>query len=308
MKIAIVGVGGVGGYFGGRLAQAGHDVTLIARGKHLEAITENGLTVETPDGNFNVSTITATENPAEVGVVDAVIVAVKGWQLPDVVDKIRPLMGENTLVLPLLNGVNATEVLSAALKTDRVLNGLCGIIAKIDRPGCIKHIGIDPFIKFGSTDGVVSVHMEDLKEALVSTSATIDIPQDIYRAVWLKYIFIAPLSGVTAVTRSTIGQVRSIRQTREMLHDAIAEAVAVGISAGIDLNVQDINNTIKAVDRSPVDGTTSMQRDIESASHSELESQTGTIVSLGRDHKVPTPVNEFIYAALLPQEQLACSQ
>ena len=303
MKVAIVGAGGVGGYFGAVLANHGHEVHLIARGKHLEAIRNKGLFVSSPNGDFHVSALNATDSPSDAGIADAVIVAVKGWQLEEVVPLIASLSGPDTLILPLLNGVEAADTLNNQLKNGVVLHGLCGIIAKIDAPGKISHIAIDPFVKFGTMDN--SVELGDLKNVFNDSGVDAEIPTDIARAIWMKFLFIAPLSGVTSLTRATMDIVRTLPETREMLFSAITEAMCVGKSMGIKLNQDDVDRTLAMIDNTPVGGTTSMQRDVQAALPSELETQTGAIVRLGGKHLVETPVNTFIYNALLPQEHSA---
>jgi len=233
--------------------------------------------------------------------------AVKGWQIQDAIEKIKPLMGKHTQVLPLLNGVEASSELSELLNSQNVLNGLCGIIAKIAAPGRIQHIAIDPYIKLGETGNTTSKQTLGLKSALEDTGINVEIPDDIQRDVWLKYIFIAPLSGVTAVTRATPGLIRSIPETRAMLHSAIAESIEVGKALGVALNEADLQNTIDLIDSIPADGSTSMQRDVEAGYPSELETQTGAIVNLAKQFNLPVPVNEFIYSALIPQEKSARS-
>jgi len=305
MKIAIVGAGGVGGYFGAQLAEHGHEVHLIARGNHLKAIKENGLTVTSPNGDLHVTSLNATDTPAEVGITDAVIVAVKGWQLNDVIPTITTLSEPKTLILPLLNGVEASDTLNSQLKNGIVLHGLCGIIAKIDAPGKICHIAIDPFVKFGLSNKPAD--LDPLKKAFADTSVDAQIPDDIARALWMKFLFIAPLSGMTSLTRATIGTVKTTPETRDMLISAITETMHVGCAAGINLSSKDIEKTISMIDSSPTDGTTSMQRDVQSGFPSELETQTGAIVRFGQKHNIETPVNTFIYNALLPQEHSARS-
>jgi len=314
MKIAIVGAGGVGGYFGAQLAEHGHKVHLIARGNHLKAIKENGLTVTSPNGDLHVTSLNATDTPAEVGITDAVIVAVKGWQLNDVIPTIptittittiTTLSEPKTLILPLLNGVEASDTLNSQLKNGIVLNGLCGIIAKIEAPGKIDHIAIDPFVKFGLSNKPADLGA--LKKAFTDTSVDAQIPDDIARALWMKFLFIAPLSGMTSLTRATIGTVKTTPETRDMLISAITETMHVGCAVGINLTSKDIEKTINMIDISPADGTTSMQRDVQSGLPSELETQTGAIVRFGQKHNVETPVNTFIYNSLLPQEYSARS-
>lgn len=302
MRFAVIGVGGVGGYFGARLVQHGHEVIFVARGDNLRALQSSGLSVQSPEGDCHLDKIIATDTPDDMEPVDVVLVAVKGWQLQDTIPLIKPLLREDTAVVPLLNGVEAAGILSQSLEEHHVLGGLCGIIAHLDGPGRIKHIGIKPFIKIGELNNQISPRLTSLSAALEEAGVVVEIPADITRAQWLKFIFIASLSGVGAVTRSTGGVVRTVEQTREMLKQAISEAVAVGCSVGVALRSSDIENTLKAIDNIPADGTTSMQRDIEAGKPSELESQTGALVRLGFRGKVSTPVNSMIYAALLPQE------
>jgi len=303
MKIAVVGAGGVGGYFGALFATRGHEVHLIARGEHLQTIRKNGLFVSSPNGDFHTSSINATDTPSEAGIADAVIVAVKGWQLEEVVPLITKLCGPDTLILPLLNGVEATDTLHRQLENGIVLNGLCGIIAKIDSPGKITHVAIDPFVKFGTKDK--SIELDQLKKAFSDCGVDAQIPNDITRAIWMKFLFIAPLSGVTSLTRATIDIVRTLPGTREMLGGAITEAMFVGRSLGVNLGNDDADATLTMIDNTPIGGTTSMQRDVQAASPSELDTQTGAIVRLGEECNIDTPVNNFIYRALLPQEHAA---
>lgn len=303
MKIAVIGAGGVGGYFGGLLAKHSHDVHLIARGENLKAIQKSGLYVSSPNGDFHVTNIHATDKPSDIGIADTVIVAVKGWQLEEVTPIVAALTGTDTLVLPLLNGVEATDTLNKHLTTGTMLNGLCGIIAKIDVPGRIHHIAIDPFVKFGATDKPVD--LKQLATVFNESGVDAEIPDDIKRAIWMKFLFIAPLSGVTSITRATMDVVRTLPETRGMLTDAITEALFVGQAQGINLTKNDIDATLTMIDNTPAGGTTSMQRDIQAGMPSELDTQTGAIVRLGTQSNTATPVNAFIYNALLPQENSA---
>jgi 2-dehydropantoate 2-reductase len=305
MRIAVVGVGGVGGYFGGRLAQAGHAVYLIARGAHLKAIRAGGLRVTSIDGDFMVRPAGATDDPAQVGPVDLVLLAVKSWQLPEACASLGPLLGPDTLVLPLLNGVEAVEQVAAAVGAAHTLGGLCRIIAELSGPGQIRHSGIEPTIIFGELDNVRSPRAEKILFAIRTANIRVSIAADIQAAIWQKFMLVSTWSGLGAVTRTPIGVWRSLPQTRALATQMIAEVVAVASGRGVNLPPSAPENTMIFLDGVTPEGTASMQRDISEGRPSELEAQNGAVVRLGAAAGVPTPVNAFIYACLLPQEQQA---
>ncbi len=305
MKIAVIGAGGVGGYFGGRLAQHGSDVAFIARGQHLQKIRSDGLTLLSPQGDATIKNIVATDHPGEIGPVDVVIVAVKGWQLQEALAQIKPLMTTGTMVLPLLNGINAPDFLADQLGTNQVLGGLCGIIAHIEKPGVIRHVSIDPFIVLGELDNQLSDRAQQLGNKIESAGIKTTASENIMLDIWKKFLFIAPISGVTSLARASIDRVMSTPQTCALLTAATAEVAALGKAVGMSLTEEHVKGVIATLRKTPAGGTTSMQRDIQGGRPSELETQTGAIVSLARSSNVDTPVNDFIYAALLPQEQAA---
>jgi 2-dehydropantoate 2-reductase len=307
MRIAIFGTGGVGGYFGGRLAQVGHDVTFIARGKHLVAIKENGLRVESILGDFAVKPAQNTDDPQQIGQVDLILVAVKSWDVPLAAEAMKPMVGDGTLVIPLENGVDAPDQFSSVLGREHVLGGLCRISVFISEPGVIKHVGVPPFIAFGELDHKKSERVLRLEDIFANlTGVSVEIPDDIHRAMWEKFVFIAGVSGVGAVTRQPIGVVRALPETRAMLLRAMEEVVAVGRARGVDLDEKTAERIMSAVvDRAPEGTIPSMQKDIMEGRRSELEAQNGAVVRKGREKGIPTPVNEFIYASLLPMELAA---
>lgn len=307
MRIAIFGTGGVGGYFGGRLAQAGQDVTFIARGKHLAAIKENGLRVESILGNFVVKPAKATHDPRQIGLVDVILVAVKAWDVPSAADAIRPMVGEATLVIPLENGVDAPEQLASILGRRHVLGGLCRISAFIGEPGVIKHVGVPPYIAIGELDNTISQRVKELAGVFAQLDGvSVDVPSDIHKAMWEKFVFIAGVSGVGAVTRQPIGVVRSLPETRALLLHAMEEVVTVGQARGVNLDENTAERIMTAVvDRAPEGTIPSMQKDIMEGNRSELEEQTGAVVRMGWELGILTPVNNFIYASLLPMAQTA---
>jgi 2-dehydropantoate 2-reductase len=304
MRLAVVGVGGVGGYFGGRLAQAGEEVALIARGAHLRAIQEHGLRVESIAGDFVAQPAVATDDPAAVGPVEFVLVAVKSWQLAEAAEAIRPLLGPDTGVVPLLNGVEAPEQLAAALGPGHVLGGLCRIGAQIAAPGLIRHTAITPSVIFGELDDRASPRAEALQAAFARAGVDAPIARDIRRAMWEKFLLITTW-GIGALTRAPIGEWRSLPETRAMAEAAMREVVAVAQAHGVALPEAIVARTLGFLDQLPPEGTSSMQRDIMEGRPSELEAQNGAVVRLGRAAGVPVPTHTFIYASLLPQERQA---
>jgi 2-dehydropantoate 2-reductase len=308
LKIAVFGAGGVGGYFAGTLTRAGYPVALIARGKQLEAIRRDGLRVEGPNETFTVQLAQATDKPGEVGPVDAIILAVKAWQVTDAAESFRPMVGVQTKVLPFENGVEAPEQLEKVLGREHVLVGLCRIISAVVGPGHIRHAGMQPMIAIGEVENApLSRIAQDLVEAFRASGASVDTPKDIQAALWEKLIFIAGMSGVGGVTRATIGEIRQCAPTRELLEKMFTEVAAVATARGIKVSSDYVARTMAFVDTLPVSGTASMQRDIADGKPSELEAIIGSVVRFGHEAGVATAVTNYIYASLLPQEQRARS-
>ena len=305
MRVAVFGAGGVGGYFGGRLAQAGEDVVFIARGEHLRAIQSNGLRVDSIKGDFHVQPAQATDDPRRVGVVDAILVAVKAWQVAEAARAMRPLVGPSTFVVPLQNGVDAPYELIDALGAGHTLGGLCRISALIAAPGHIRHVGVEPYIAFGELDRGPSERSELLRAVFERAGVQVEVPADIHVALWEKFVFIAAISGVGGVARSPLGVLRSVPETRQMLAKAMQEIVAVAKARGVNLSPGLVARTLAFIDGSPFGVNASMQRDITEGRPSELHYQNGAVVRMGRKLGVPTPVNACIFASLLPQEMRA---
>ena len=307
MRIAIYGTGAVGGYFGGRLAQAGQDTVFLARGEHLRAIREHGLEVASIAVAVTIRPAQATDRPDDVGPADAGLVSVKAWQVPDAARAMRPLIGPDTFVVPLQNGVEAPDQLAEVLGAEHVLGGLCRIIAQMTGPGHIRHSGAEPYISFGELDAVgsgvqSSGRAERLREAFArAQGVTVEISPDIRSAMWLKFLFIASMSGVGAVTRAPIGVVRARPETRRMLQQAFEEVAAVAAALGIVLPARAVEETMSFADTLPHDGTASMQRDIMAGRPSELETQNGAVARLGSAPACRFRYT-FIYRSLLPLE------
>ena len=301
----MVGAGGVGGYFGARLAAAGHDVTFVARGEHLRAIRQDGLRVESMKGDVHIRPARATDRPHEVGPVDAVLCAVKAWQLPAALSAMPPLLGKDSVVLPIQNGVEAADEARKALGRERVLGGAAWIRAEIAAPGLIRHSGIEPRIVLGEPDGGLSARARDLASVLSQAGVAAEATADIAAVLWSKLVFIAATSAVGALVRVPVDAFRSLAPTRALLVAAMRETVAVAAARGVALGPDVLDRTLAFVDSLPAGTTSSMQRDVMAGRPSELDAQCGAVVRLGRDAGVPTPVNEFLYACLLPQERAA---
>jgi len=311
MHIAVFGVGGVGGYFGGRLAKLAAEedenlkVVFIARGQHLDAMRDNGLRVDSLKGDFWVKQVQATDNPASVGRVDAVIVGVKAWQVPEAGKSMRPLVGPGTFVVPLQNGVDAPSQLAEILGKEHVLGGLCHIVSFIAAPGYICHAGMEPHVAFGELDGRKSERAEQLRAVFTRAGVWAEVPDDVQVAMWEKFLFIAAISGVGAVTRAPAGIMRELPETRQILRQAMEEAADVARAHNVRLGEDIVEKTLRFIDNLPQGATASMQWDIIEGRPSELESQNGAVVRLGLEKGILTPLHAFLYSSLLPQEMRA---
>jgi 2-dehydropantoate 2-reductase len=309
MKVAIVGAGGVGGYFGGRLAQAGEDVVFIARGEHLRTMTSKGLRVDSIDGDFRVDPAKATDDPATVGEVDYILVAVKSWQLNDAMETMRPMVGNKTSIVPLLNGVEAPDQLSRVFGAEPVLGGLCSLISSISGPGHVSHAGAHPLITFGELNHRRSERVERLRNAFSRAEGLqVMVPEDIHVAMWSKFLMIAPWGGLGALTRAPVGVTRSLPETRGLLEHAMEEVYLLAHARKVAMERESIDQAMAFIDNLPYEGTASMQRDILAGRPSELDAQNGAVVRLGKEAGVETPVNGMIYSSLLPLEMRARKQ
>ncbi len=262
MRFAVVGVGAIGGYFGARLVEAGNDVALVAREATLAALKENGLRLESPNGDFVAQPVSVTSLPEDIGPVDVVLLGVKTWQVSEAAESIRPLLGERTCVLPLQNGVEAPQELAAALGPDRAFGGLCWIISSLIAPGHIQHIGVEPSIVFGELNNTHTERVKELLTTLQAAGIQANIPPNIQAAMWEKFLFICSVSGIGAITRATIGEIRQHRETRAMLEQSMREIEAVARGHNIPLPEEIVEERMAFVDKLPPEGTASMQRDL----------------------------------------------
>ncbi len=299
MRIAMMGSGGVGGYFGGRLAASGADVTFIARGRHLEAIREHGLRIDSRDkGDATVSPAKATDDPAEVGEVDYVILGVKLWDTAAAGEAILPMLGAETTVLSLQNGVDCDDVLAPIVGEQRLIGGVAFIASSVGAPGVIKHIGTMQRVVIGERSGGSSARVAALHEAMAGAGITAEISDDIEKTIWEKFVFLIGLSATTTLMRTTLGPIRNDPDGRIFLLDAMRETVAVGRAKGVDLPADFADDRLAFADGLPVDMTSSMHHDLENGNRLEVSWLSGTVARLGKALGVPTPVNHTVYSAL----------
>ena len=297
MKIAIIGSGGVGGYFGTKLAKAGYDVTFLARGAHLHAIQNKGLVVKSIDGDFKLANVNATDKIKEIDPVDLVIIGVKAWQVKEIAGDLGSILKENAMVLPLQNGVMAADDLKTKIDKKHIIGGLCRIIAKIESPGVISHLGIEPAIVFGELNHSKSERIQALKKVFDKVEINSRISENIQIDLWKKFMFICS-GGLLAVTRSTYGELRELPETNQMFHSIFKEIYQVAIKIGIELNPEIIQKTLDFIQTLPYDSTASMARDIWEGKPSEIEYQNGAVVKLAAKYDLDVPVNRFIYRCL----------
>ena len=304
-SFAVVGAGAVGGYFGGRLAEAGFSVTFIARGSTLDVLRADGLRVESIKGDFRVRPQAAAIGQPPESFVDVLLVAVKAWQVADVAEALVPWVGPDTLVVPLQNGVEAHDVLAAALGEGSVAGGLCRILSESTGPGHVRHFGSEPNIIVGAWNGEETARIGRLVDGLRAAGISAKASPKIQVKVWEKFLFIASISGVGAVTRMPIGVLRAQAETRAMIVEAMEEVVRVGRDLGVAIPEDAVTRTMAFVDGLPAEATASMQRDLMEGRPSELDAQNGAVVRLGARRGVAVPLNTFIYHALLPMERRA---
>ncbi|NCO63496.1 MAG: 2-dehydropantoate 2-reductase [Flavobacteriales bacterium] len=301
MNIVVIGAGGVGGYFGGKLANAGFQVTFVARGEHLKTIKNKGLQVKSVLGDFTVQP-KVTENISDIKNPDLVILGVKSWQVTEVAKALKAVINENTMVLPLQNGADNADKLVSVLPKKNVLAGLCKIVSKVESPGVIHHMTFEPEIVFGEYDNRKTERVKQLKEVFDVAGFKNTLSDDIHLDVWKKFLFIGTISGIGSITRAVFGVMRAQEGIRKIIYDTANEMVAVANAKGIALTSKDVDMIVKVIDNLDYNTTASMQRDMMEDKPSELENFNGYIVNQGKMLGVKTPTNAFIYHCLLPQE------
>ena len=304
MNIIVIGAGGVGGYYGGKLAKAGFDTTFLIRGQNLEAIQTNGLRIKSILGNFKVYP-KATDDYSAVKDADLILLCVKAWQIDNIAIKLKPFLKPESTVLPLQNGADNADRLSRLLPEENVIAGLCRIVSKVESPGVIDHFGYEPEIIFGEMTNQETPRVSSIKAVFDRAGIKNRISGNIQRDIWLKFLFIASISAMGALTRSVLGVMREDPYLRNKLLDTAREITFIGQRQGIDLNENDIVRTFELIDKLDFDTTMSLQRDMMEGKPSELENFNGYIVKQADLLGIETPVNDFIYYCLKPMEENA---
>jgi len=296
-----MGTGGVGGLFGARLAQAGFDVTFIARGAHLEAIKAHGLQVVSADrGNILIKDAQAVSDPKSVGVVDFIFLTVKLWDTDSAVQLIEPMVGEHTTVISFQNGISRDDVLKAKLGAQHVLGGISYVGATIQAPGVIEQRGTVQKLVFGEYGGAKTERVLALQKACESAAIEVVVPDDIEKALWEKFIVLVAMSSITASCRSPIGPVRENPETRALLEAVMNEVAAVAKARGVAISNDIVRQQMAYLDNLGKDVTASMEHDLRHGNKLELPWLAGTVVALGRELNVATPVCAFVCAILSP--------
>lgn len=298
MKIAVIGAGGVGGYFGARLAASGQDVRFLARGAHLEAMRSNGLQVLSANGDVLVKPVQASASPEEIGTCDLVMIAVKLWSTYEALEQARPMVGPDTAVVSFQNGVIAVDEVVAAFGRERTLGGVANIAALIEKPGVIRHNGSMALLQFGELDGRLSPRVQALQSACEQAGVQCKVADDIQKAIWEKYVFLVAASSMTALTRLPLGPIREDPDTRALMRQVMDEVSAVGRAKGVALDADLVERLLQRLDGLPREMVASMLGDLERGNRLELPWLAGGVVRMGHALNVSTPANGFVYAAL----------
>jgi 2-dehydropantoate 2-reductase len=299
MRIAVVGSGGVGGYFGGRLAEAGADVTFLARGAHLEAMRARGLHITSPNGDVHLPRIQAAGDTREVGPVDVVLLAVKLYDTESALAALPPLIGTDTIVVPLQNGVDSVAMVAEAVGRAHAGGGTCYVSAVIAEPGVIRHTAMDHLI-FGELDGSRSPRLEALHRACEPARFRSTLSADVTLDIWTKFVRLSVMSGMTTVTRSPLGVICADPELFAMLKAAVAEALAVAHAKGVAVPPATVDEVAKAYAALPPQTKSSMLEDLERGRRLELPWLSGAIVRIGQEVGVPTPIHRFVATVLKP--------
>jgi 2-dehydropantoate 2-reductase len=300
MRIAVMAAGAVGGYFGGRLAAAGHDVVFFARGAHLDAIRKIGLQVKSIHGDFYLKDANATDATDGIAPVDAVLFAVKLWDSETAAQTLRPLIGASTRVITLQNGIDSVERIEPILGEGHVVPGMAQIASVIAAPGVISHTSHFHLMRFNHSGGRADATLSAFVEAAKGAGLDVALSDDIDRDLWTKFVYLVGLSSITATTRLPIGQIRNDPDTRAFLEAIMREVVTIARRRGAALPEGFEANGLAFIDNAPVTMKASMAHDLERGNRLELDWLAGKVSALGKELGIPTPANDAVYAVLKP--------
>lgn len=301
MRVTIVGPGGVGGYYAAKLKQAGNEVNIIARGKSLSTIRKEGITLSIGSGSQKAIPDLVTDSFQETGIPDLIIVTVKAWQVQDITSEMERVVDRHTTVLPVQNGVETFDILRRKFN-GRVLGGLTRMFSYLEKPGFVRNLGGEVSITMGEENGAETDRVKNISSLFQEAGMDAYISKNIRKDLWEKFLIMANLGGIGAVTRAPVGVLLSVAKTRDILAEAINEVLAVGKASGIDLDSRSRKKTWDFIRALPPDSTTSLQRDINAGKPSEIEFLSGSVIRLGKEYRIRTPVHEFIYGSLMPSE------
>jgi 2-dehydropantoate 2-reductase len=300
MRIGVMAAGAVGGYFGGRLAAAGHDVIFFARSRNLEALRRDGLKIESVKGDLHLPKVNATDDPKSVAPVDIVLFAVKLWDTENAAELIRPIVAADTRVITLQNGVDSVERLAPILGRDNAVGGIAYIATVISAPGVISHTSDFAQMRCGRVDGKPDAKLAAFADAAMKAGVDISLTDTIETDRWKKFVFLTTLSGMTSATREPLGKILADPDTRSMFQAVMQEVVAVGRAQGVALPLDFVEDRMKYAATTPFGFKASMAHDLDRGNRMELDWLAGRVVALGRELGVPTPMNTAIYAVLKP--------
>ncbi len=300
MRIAVMGAGGVGGYFGARLAHAGHDVAFVARGRHLVAMRERGLRVTSALGDVHLAQPVVSDDPSTLGWFDVVLFAVKLWDTESAAAAIKPLLAAGGAVIPFQNGVESIERVGAVVGPAQVMGGVAYIAAKIAEPGVVAHTGTMARLRFGTTDPGQAAVAQALLAACKGAGVEAELVDDIRKALWMKFVFLVALSGVTAATRQPIGVIRADPDLRATFEAAMRETWDVGRARGVALPDDFVAEQMRFGDGLPAEMKASMAHDLEAGNRLEAPWLSGAVARMAKEAGRAAPVNATLYAAVKP--------
>ena len=302
MKIVVMGTGGVGGYFGARLAAAGHDVGFVARGQHLAAIKRNGLKVLSEKGDLTIHPARASDTPGDLGIADIVLFCVKAYDTESAAELIKPVVGPDTGVIPFLNGIGHMEILERVLGPSHVMGGVANISALIEKPGVIRHFASMQILRVGEMDDAATPRIEAFRAACAEAGIDAPVPSSIQRELWQKFVMICTLAGANCLTRLPLGNCRSHPATRALMESLANETVAVAKALSIPLPEDQVERTMAVLDMLPPTMKASILAALERGEKLEASALNGSVARLGEAHGINTPMNHTVYAALAPHE------
>lgn len=305
MKTLVMGTGGTGGYYGGLLSQKGHEVTFVARGAHLQAIQKNGLQIKSVHGDFKVSPARATDNPVQVGPVDLILFCTKTYDTDNAVKEIKSIVGKDTTVLSLQNGVDAVERIGNVVGMEHMIAGATWISSAVEAPGVIKQVSDFRRVVVGELDGRATPRVQAIYRAFKETGVTVELSDSILKVLWTKFVFISSASSFGSLTRLPMAEYRFVPETRAMVLKLMHEVLAIADASGVKLDEEAIQQGLAFMDNAGSQIKASMQLDVETGHRSEVESMIGVICHKGRQLGVPTPVADVLYATLLPVDMKA---